>query len=206
MKTSDYEKIYSTIITMGNFLVNECKTFCELIESFDDFDSVIKRIHLIEDDADQVFHDFRYFVSNGKLAEDKNALYLINIVNAIEAVIDDVDELVTDLYRYDVHAFKDNSISSVISLERASSYLLEIILMVKKSDNVNATFKSVLELDHYKVEASKLHDINMNKLFATEKDPIEVLKWERVYTSILTVYEDFENVSEEFGKFLFGWA
>ena len=45
----------------------------------------------------------------------------------------------------------------------------------------------------------------MNKLFGREKDPIEIMKWERIYRSIYAVFEAYEQVSITCAKYNLAW-
>lgn len=205
MKNSDKEFIFNNITALCDVLNKSCRILCEIIDSIDDRDSVAMRVSSYEDEGDNLFHDIRFHYGSHDLAEDDDASRLFEICTGVEAVIDSVDELARGICRYNVTSIKDSAITSIIDIERASTQLMQLLVSIRRDDNLRAAFKDVLALDHYKVEASKMYDVNMNKLFSTETNPIEVIKWQSVYALILSVFEAYEDVAEMCGKYIYRW-
>ncbi len=205
MKASDRDSIYNCIVSSCDTLCKSANLLCELIDSIEDRDSISKRISAFEDEADNIFHDARFYFGTNKLFEEKDAARFFTIMESVECVIDAVDELARDFCRYNITEMKENAISLIINIERASDEVMQLVVALNKSTNRSVYFKDVLELDNYKVEATKLYDINMNKLYSTETNPIEIMKWQAIYASILNVYEAFEDVAEASGKYIYSW-
>lgn len=205
MKRSDRDSIFNSMLSLCDILCKSSNILCEVIDGIEDRDNIVKRISAYEDEGDNVYHDLRFFFGSNSLADDVDAVRLYDICTAIEEVIDYVDNLARDLYRYDITSIKDGAVSSFINVERASTHVMQLVRAINKDDKSKVTFKSVIELDHYKSDASKLFDANMNKLFSTEKDTLEIIKWRAIYTSMLHVYERFEDVAEACGKYIYEW-
>ena len=202
MNTSDREFVFSNLYRLTEILQKECEALCDVIEFEDDIETIVRRVGALEDDADNAFHDITYYYVENKLSDDKEAMLLLNVAEAVETCTDQVDELSKDLFRYNVTSIKDNAVSSIISTESASNKLLELIMSMKKMDKLDSPFKKIIELDHFKVESDKIYDNQMRKLFLNEKEPVEIIKWKDIYTSLRSIFFAYEKVSELCGRYL----
>ena len=126
---------------------------------------------------------------------------------AFESGDKSVDELARDLIRYNITSIRDNAFSSIKSCESAANKLIELVMTMRKNSKVDSPYKKIIELDHFKVENNKVYDNQMRKLFTNEKDPIEVIKWKDIYTSLRSIFESYEYISELCEKYLIykGW-
>ncbi|MBO4242541.1 MAG: hypothetical protein J5883_04610 [Clostridiales bacterium] len=207
MKTSDNEFVFNNISRLADILRTECETLCEVIDFEDDMEVIVRKVSALEDDADNVYHDITYYYVENKLADDKEAMILLTMAEAIEDTTDKVDELARDLVRYNITSIKDNAFSSIKSCESAANKLIELIMTMRKNSKVDSPYKKIIELDHFKVENNKLYDNQMRKLFTKETDPIEVIKWKDIYSSLRSIFESYEYVAELCSKYLIfqGW-
>ena len=207
MKTSDNEFVFNNISRLADILRTECETLCEVIDFEDDMEVIVRKVSALEDDADNVYHDITYYYVENKLADDKEAMILLTMAEAIEDTTDKVDELARDLVRYNITSIKDNAFSSIKSCESAANKLIELIMTMRKNNKVDSPYKKIIELDHFKVENNKLYDNQMRKLFTKETDPIEVIKWKDIYSSLRSIFESYEYVAELCSKYLIfqGW-
>lgn len=196
MKVSDKEYIFDSLTQMAEILQKECNALCGIIDFEDDPETVAKKVGILENDADEINHAINYYYKDNNLNEDREAYSLFEILVTLEQCTDDIDELARDFVRYHVTEIKDNAVASLINTEAAASKLIEILFAMRKIDKAHSPFREILELDHFKVESSKHYDIHMMKLFMTEKDPIEVIKWKDIYMSIRRVFETYEDIAE----------
>ncbi|MBR6484591.1 MAG: hypothetical protein IKT14_06185, partial [Clostridiales bacterium] len=121
MKTSDNEFVFNNISRLADILRTECETLCEVIDFEDDMEVIVRKVSALEDDADNVYHDITYYYVENKLADDKEAMILLTMAEAIEDTTDKVDELARDLVRYNITSIKDNAFSSIKSCESAAN-------------------------------------------------------------------------------------
>ncbi len=204
MRNADREYIFNSISSLCDVLNKSTEILCEIIDA-NDCESIVKRIASYEDEADNIFHDFRYYYGSNNLTEDVDAVRLLNVAIAVESLTDDVDDLARDFYRYNVTEFRESAVSMIINIDRAATQLMKIVVLLRKGGKTQSAFKDVIELDHFKVEASRLYDINMNRLFSEDNDPLDVIRWNAILNSIRKVYESFESAAEACGKYIYGW-
>jgi len=207
MKPADHDFVFNNICRLSDVLRTECETLCEIIDFEYDIEVIARKVSALEDDADNIYHEITYYYVEKRLADDKEAMMILTIADAIEETTDLVDELARDLIRYNITSIKDNAFSSIKSCGSAANKLIELINTVRKNSKVDSPYKKIIELDHFKVENNKVYDNQMRKLFTNEKDPIEVIKWKDIYASLRSIFVSYEHISDLCGKYLFfkGW-
>ena len=206
MKDSDREYIFTEILKLTAILQKECLEICELIEFADDAQTIAKKVSSHEEDADTLIHELNYYYGETRLSEDNEGRALYLVADAIEGCTDLVEELAKDFVRFNVTSLKDNSVSDILNIERAASKLTELIVKLRRADKANSAYMDIIELDHFEVEAGKTYDINLTKLFRTEIDPVNVIKWQRIYESIYAVFDGYEKISEVCAKYNLTWG
>jgi len=206
MKDSDRHEIFSFIIKLSEILQKECETMCEIIEFTDDCVNISKRVGTHEEEADNLVHELQFYFGEHMLVEDPEAIALHRVIEAIEQCTDNVEEFLRCFVRYNVTSLRENIVASIINCERASTKLNELTYKLECRDKIKSPYKDIIELDHFKIEAKKMYDKNLNKLFSTETDPIEVIRWEKLYSAVYDIFDAFEEVSEKCAKYNLTWG
>ena len=206
MKDSDRREVFSSIIKLSEILQKECETMCEIIEYTDDCVNISKRVSALEEEADNTVHELEFYFGDNMLVEDPEAIALHRVIEAIEQCTDKVEEFMRCFVRYNISSLRDNIIASITNCERASAKLRELTYKLEGKEKIRSPFKDIIELDHFKIEAKKMYDKNLNKLFSTETDSIEIIKWEKMYKAVYEVFDAFEEVSEKCAKYNLSWG
>lgn len=202
MKVSERSYVFDGILHLAETLKDECDLMCEVIDCIEDVETISKRVSILEDDADNIAHEITYFYDDHKLVEDKEAMAVYDIVLAIEECTDKVDDLVKDLVRMNVTNMKDNAVVSIINAEAASAKLMDVIFAIKDYDGIHKPFKEIIELDHFKIESEKMYDIHMRKLFSSNDDILDIIRWKEIYMSFRELFESYEDISEKCSKYI----
>ncbi len=203
MNDSERDYVLEHMASLADTLHKECLELGELIEDSWDAETVSKRVGRYEDEGDEIYHELVFYVRDMGIYNDHETGDLMRIVTDIEDLSDLIDDLAKNFFRYNVTTIRDNATVSIINCTAAASMLCELVVSLRKSrDKINRLFKDALELDHYKVEAGKIYDRQLNKLFTNETDPVEIIKWQNIYRSFMDVFEGFEKVSESFARYI----
>lgn len=201
MKESDREYVYSGIGRISQTLISEVDALCELIDYIEDCESVSRRIASLEDDADNVKHDVQYYYQENRLFNDNEAMQLLEILSSVETCTDIVDDIAKTFIRLNVSSIKDNIVSSFMSAGTGAVKMAEVINHMRHMNKANLPIRDVIELDHYRVEYKRIYDLNMNKLYVDDANPIEVMRWTAVYNVFKELFEAYEYVAECCGKY-----
>lgn len=206
MKGSDRDLIFNFLIKISDLLLKECESVGEVIECPDDVSVVSKRVISYNEEILDSLRELNFYFGENLLLEEAEARSLYLVIEAVKACSEKVEDLSGGFVRYNIEMLRDNCVSSIVDLERAAHTVVGLILKLKDKKKVDSPYKDVIELERFKVEQKKIYDINVRKLFEKETDPIEVLKWERIYSSIFDVFIAYEQVSVNCAKYNLAWG
>ena len=205
MKGSDRDFIFNALIKVSELLLKECESLGEIIECPEDAVNVSKRVishnyEIIESVRELNFN----FGEN--LFDEVEARFIYLILEATKECSEKVEEVSRCFVRYNIETVRDNCVSSLLNLERAAKTLNKLILKLRDKKKADSPYKYVVELEQFLVEEKKIYDINVRKLFTKESDPIEIVKWERMYSAIYEVFLAYERVSASCAKYNLAWC
>lgn len=203
MTNSERDTIFGYIFSVCEILKKESQELLELIDYTYDAENISRKVSAYEEEADSVFHDIAFLYQNSNLICDPEAATLLELARGVEDCTDIIDELCTDFVRYNVTTIRDDIFALMVNITRASNKLTELMFSVKNMDKLNPPIKHIVELDNFKVEATKMLNDNLRVIFSSEENPIEVIRWKAIFDSIRSTYEAFEHVADTSAKSIF---
>ena len=201
MKESDREYVFTNLSRLCQSLISEAEVLCELIDEDGDFDSVVRHISSLEDEADNIIHEIEYYYQDNRLFRDPDYMMILDIVMAVEACTDLIYDIAKTFVRLNIYEVKDNIVSSFMSAGSGAVKMSELMNRLRRMNKADIPIKDLIELDHYSVEYKKIYELNMKKLYVDGTDPLEVMRWTAVYDAFKKLFEEYENVAECSGKY-----
>ena len=201
MKESDREYVFTSLSRLCQSLISEAEVLCELIDDDGDFDSVVRHISSLEDEADNIIHEIQYYYQENRLFRDPDCMMILEIVMAVEACTDLIYDIAKTFIRLNIYEVKDNIVSSFMSAGSGAVKMAELMNRLRKMNKADTPIKDLIELDHYSVEYKKIYELNMKKLYVDGTDPLEVMRWTAVYDAFMKLFEGYEHVAECGGKY-----
>ena len=205
MKGSDRDYIFNALIKTSDLLLKECESLGEIIECPEDAVNVSKRVITHNEEILDSVRELNFNFGDS-LFEEIEARFIYLIIEAVKECSEKVEEVSRCFVRYNIDTVKDNCVSSLLDFERAAKTLNKLILKIRDRKKADPPYKYVIELEQFRVEESKIYDINVRKLFTKETDPVEIVKWERLYTAIYEVFLAYERVSVSCAKYNLAWC
>ena len=201
MKESDREYVFTSLSRLCQSLISEAEVLCELIDEDGDFDSVVRHISSIEDEADNILHEIQYYYQENRLFRDPDCMMIFDIVMAVETCTDLIYDIAKTFIRLNIYEVKDNIVSSFMSAGSGAVKMAELMNRLRRMNKADTPIKDLIELDHYSVEYKKIYELNMKKLYVDGTDPLEVMRWTAVYDAFMKLFEGYEHVAECGGKY-----
>lgn len=201
MKESDREYVFTSLSRLCQSLISEAEVLCELIDDDGDFDSVVRHISSLEDEADNIIHEIQYYYQENRLFRDPDCMMILDIVMAVEACTDLIYDIAKTFIRLNIYEVKDNIVSSFMSAGSGAVKMAELMNRFRRMNKADTPIKDLIELDHYSVEYKKIYELNMKKLYVDGTDPLEVMRWTAVYDAFMKLFEGYEHVAECGGKY-----
>ncbi len=201
MKETDREYIYTNLSRVCQSLISEAEVLCELIDEDGDFDSVVRHISSLEDEADNIIHELQYYYQENRLFRDPDCMMLLDIIMAVEDCTDRIYDIAKTFIRLNIYEVKDNIVSSFMSAGSGAVKMAELMNRLRRMNKADTPIKDLIELDHYSVEYKKIYELNMRKLYVDGADPLEVMRWTAVYDAFMKLFDEYEHVAECSGKY-----
>lgn len=201
MKETDREYIYTNLSKVCQSLISEAEVLCELIDEDGDFDSVVRHISSLEDEADNIIHELQYYYQENRLFRDPDCMMLLDIIMAVEDCTDRIYDIAKTFIRLNIYEVKDNIVSSFMSAGSGAVKMAELMNRLRRMNKADTPIKDLIELDHYSVEYKKIYELNMRKLYVDGADPLEVMRWTAVYDAFMKLFDEYEHVAECGGKY-----
>ena len=201
MKESDREYVFTSLSRLCQSLISEAEVLCELIDDDGDFDSVVRHISSLEDEADNNIHEIQYYYQENRLFRDPDCMMIYDIGMAVEACTDLIYDIAKTFIRLNIYEVKDNIVSSFMSAGSGAVKMAELMNRLRRMNKADTPIKDLIELDHYSVEYKKIYELNMKKLYVDGTDPLEVMRWTAVYDAFMKLFEGYEHVAECGGKY-----
>ena len=201
MKESDREYVFTSLSRLCQSLISEAEVLCELIDDDGDFDSVVRHISSIEDEADNIIHEIQYYYQENRLFRDPDCMMIYDIGMAVEASTDLIYDIAKTFIRLNIYEVKDNIVSSFMSAGSGAVKMADLMNRLRRMNKADTPIKDLIELDHYSVEYKKIYELNMKKLYVDGTDPLEVMRWTAVYDAFMKLFEEYEHVADCAGKY-----
>lgn len=180
---------------------NTCKSarmLEELMNNYVDIEARIKAIEETEHECDRRIHKILKLLNKSFITPiDREDIYLIakeldNITDAIEATAHRFRMLNVKFIREDA-----KKLASLIVA--CTSELKGVMCEIKNMKKSTILEKRVIEVNRIEDEADEIYRNAITRLFVTEKDAVEVIKWKEIYEyleSTLDACEDVANIVE----------
>jgi len=174
-------------------MINGAGALVELFEHFDDLENRVKKIHGFEHEGDLLTHE---------TMRRLNKTFLTPIdredIHALAARLDDVLDLIwAAADRFLLYKVKKKA-DGVVEL---SQYLQDLAKAIHraikelKSKRYSFVQDLCIEINRLENEADRVFREAVGKLFESEKDPIEVIKWKEILEHMENATDRCEDVA-----------
>lgn len=168
----------------------------EYVEHFDyeKSEEYEKKVHYFEREADKNMHAvLKYLITDFLPPIDREDI--VNISNKIDDMIDDMDEIVTNIDILDIKEIRPDFKAFVKLAYRMCDNHKEMMTKFKTSKKYEEVHSLVVEINKLEGEGDKLYQNAIRNLYANEENPIEILKWNKIYVCTEKFFDSCEGVA-----------
>jgi hypothetical protein len=174
-------------------LIQASSRIVELFENFDDIENRVKSIYELEQEGDLLTHE---------TMRRLNKTFLTPIdredIHALAARLDDVLDLIwaaSDRFQlYKVNKKIDGVVELSKSL-KANTEAIHRAIKELKNKNYSYVQDLCIEINRLENEADRIFREAMGKMFQTESDPIEIIKWKEILEHLENATDTCEDVA-----------
>lgn len=155
----------------------------------------MRKIHEIENDADKKLHDVKTFLLRDFLPPiDREDI--VAIAHRIDDLVDAIDEMTINLYIFMIDEIRKDMEYSIDLLQSTVDKTHELVVSMKDLKNIKQISQKVIEVNRLEESADRLYENSIRKLYKEEQDPIQIIKWTKMYTIIEECFDACENVAD----------
>ena len=158
-----------------------------------------EKVHKLENDADKNLHEtIDYLVKDFLPPIEREDIVLL--VNKIDDIIDYLDEIAINFNILNIVALRDNFLEFMELFNKVSVLLKEMLENFKDKKKHEEVYKYLIEINNIEENGDRLYEKAIKSLFTTEKDPIEIIKWNTIYNTLENGIDSFESVANTIGE------
>lgn len=192
---------YDEFIKNANIAIEISTILKKHAENYDINNSteVEEKVHKLENDADKNLHEtIDYLVKDFLPPLEREDIVLL--VNKIDDIIDYLDEIAINFNILNIVALRDNFLEFMELFNKVSVLLKEMLENFKDKKKHEEVYKYLIEINNIEENGDRLYEKAIKNLFTTEKDPIEIIKWNTIYNTLENGIDSFESVANTIGE------
>ena len=197
MKKKNEYNYFDVLIAMSENIVKSANILSESLKNYDynALDKNIAELHALETDCDHKGHSYiNQLVIDFITPVDREDLN--QIVHRLDDVEDNIDELLINFKILDITTIRkdiDEFTSLVIKSANAVKEMLTSFKNFKKYETVH---EKVIEINSIEDEGDRMFEKLMTNLYTTSKDPIEIIKWTKIYNGFENTIDSCERLGD----------
>ncbi|EKD92495.1 MAG: hypothetical protein ACD_28C00418G0003 [uncultured bacterium] len=164
--------------------------------SFTNFEQFFVKAKAIENAGDEITHDIINALNTSFITPfDREDIY--TLAKKMDRVINSIEKTIQIMYIYKISE-KREGVDEFVSLAmKASNYLDKLATeCFEKQKGTSETHNWIQKIHELDEEADLLFQKSIQTLFATEKDPIMVIKWKNAFEHLEQIMSRFQRASD----------
>ncbi len=192
------EKFFDHFEDLADKIEEGGRLFMEIVDNFDHSEGKVARMKEIEHEADKITHLIYEKMHKTFLTPlDREDIYAL--ANKMDSILDLIEAAAARMYLYKVKSSSREIRELGIIVNNSIALVKKIVHALRNKKNAEMIMKACVEINTLENEGDYILRQAMARLFETEGDVFELIKWkeilERVEESIDTC-EDVSNIVE----------
>lgn len=170
----------------------------ELMNNYVDVTNKIRAIEEIEHKCDGHVHRMLEQLNRSFITPiDREDIYLI--AKELDNITDDIESTAHRFRMFNVTGIRDEAKLLAKLIVQCTRELMNVMSELKRMKTSKILKEKIIEVNRIEDEADEIFRSAMQKLFVSESNPIEVIKWKEIYEYLentLDACEDVANIIE----------
>lgn len=191
------EKFFEMFYEQAETIVEAADLLVDLIKDYTDLDRKVLEMNKIEHKADEIAHRIAAKLNSTFITpldqEDIHAL-----ASAIDDIVDYIDATVERMVLYKIKSPTPDAehLANIIHRTAEETRSAIIALGSSKDKKRNSIMKQCwIEINRLENEGDSASRAALAKLFETESNAVEVIKWKEIYEHLETAIDKCEDVA-----------
>jgi predicted phosphate transport protein (TIGR00153 family) len=159
-----------------------------------DVDEIARRIKQLEHQADEVTHQCMETLHKTFITPiDRNDIH--RIASKLDDIADYIDAVARQISLFELKEFPDSVTEATIVLHQATEAVERAVKGLRNMRDPTAILGECVRINELENQADRIKASSVARLFREEKDPIMVLKFDRVFQALENVTDACEDVA-----------
>ncbi len=175
-------------------LKNASIKLMDLLKNLDNIEDRVKLIYDLEKDNDLITHEIMRRLNKTFLTPiDREDIH--ELASRLDDILDLIWAAADRIKIFKINSLQDGAIDLADTLQRNLDTISKAIhnLRLKKYSYVQ---ELCIEINRLENEADRIFKASLGKLFETEKDPINVIKWKEIFEDLEKAANACEDVAD----------
>ncbi|MGD0551591.1 MAG: DUF47 family protein [Sedimentisphaerales bacterium] len=177
-----------------SYAVDAARFFKEVVSNDGVNEDTLSKMSAIEHQADDVAHTIIEQLNKTFITPiDREDIHALTM--EIDDIVDMINTIVSRMRIYNITGVDKNLVEFAEVIEQSVQAVARAIGGLRNIKNVKVVFDACVEVNRLENVGDTMRDKVLMELFATEKDPIAVIKWKDIYVDAETVLDVCEDVA-----------
>ncbi len=194
----DKNYYFNALARQAEYAREGSKKLVSILEAFNHtkITEQLVEMHEIENAADGQNHEiFKKLAREFITPIDREDI--IEMAHRLDDIVDYIEDVLQQLYMYDVRELNDSMLPFAVLMEKSSSALCEALQEFhnfKKSDTLN---QKLIDVNDFEEEADDLYQKTIRDLYVNHSDDaVHIMRWSNVFLRMERCVDACENVAD----------
>jgi predicted phosphate transport protein (TIGR00153 family) len=188
------EKFYDFFEKCAQQAVQGAVQLDELLRNFSDVRVKAKQIKDIEHEGDLITHDTIESLNRTFITPfDREDIH--DLITSLDDVLDYIEACAERLFLFKIDKATEEAILISGILVKAVKQLEQAVCQLRRLKDADSILKHCAEIDRLENEGDYLNRAAVAKLFETDNNPLEVIKWKEIYETMENAIDRCEDVA-----------
>lgn len=196
MKKESYN-YFDEFIKISRYIIKSAEILQETLLKFNQqiVENNVSKLHNLEQEADKTLHVLRnYLVKDFLPPIDREDI--IAIGHKLDDIEDNIDEVLSNFSIYNIKTIKIEIFDFTELLIRCCRSVEECLIELKKSRKLESLKENIIQINQLEETGDKIFEDAMKKLYSSEKDCIEIIKWSNIFNCLENAIDSCEHVAD----------
>lgn len=188
---------FNQFISMTECIIKSANTLKKIVKNYstETLEKDINDVHRLENKADQIVHSIRNNLIKDFLPPiDREDIAVIS--KKLDNIQDGIDEILINFKILNIGKIRDDVMEQIDVLITCCDKVGDMFLNLNNFKNYELINEKIIQINKLEEHGDKIYESLITKLYKEEKDPINIIKWTKIYNCLEETIDVCEEVSD----------
>lgn len=188
---------FNMFIEQVDFCCIAAENLYETLQNFDvnNLPETMEHLHIVENDADKKKHDMVNKLAHEFITPiEREDIY--QLAREIDDVTDSIEDILIKIYMFNVSKIRPEALEFVKIIVDCCKVLKEVMKDFHNFKKTTTLKPNIIEINRLEELGDSLYIEAVHELYATSKDPVEILTWTQMFDRMEKCCDNCEDVAD----------